>query len=74
MYCFVNTNEKLAKLSSLVESIEYRVNLLFKEQKAIADDHLQLILVASLSHRHLQHRAKTKDKRDILGNVALFLH
>ena len=31
MFCVVNTNEILAKLASLAESIEYRVNLLSKE-------------------------------------------
>ena len=38
MYCVVNTNDMLAKLAGLAESIEYRVNLLLKEQEAIADD------------------------------------
>ena len=46
MCCVVNTNDMLAKLAGLAESIEYRVNLLFKEQKAIADDHLELLRVA----------------------------
>ena len=46
MYCVVNTNDMLAKLAGLAESIEYRVNLLLKEQKAIADDHLELLRVA----------------------------
>ena len=46
MYCVVNTNDMLAKLAGLAESIEYRVNLLSKEQKAIADDHLELLGVA----------------------------
>ena len=46
MYCVVNTNDMLAKLAGLDESIEYRVNLLLKEQKAIADDHLELLRVA----------------------------
>ena len=36
----------LAKLAVLAESIEYRVNLLLKEQKAIADDHVELLRVA----------------------------
>ena len=46
MYCVVNTNDMLAKLAGLAESIEYRVSLLLKEQKANADDHLELHRVA----------------------------
>ena len=46
MYCVVNTNDMLAELAGLAESIYYRVNLLLKEQKAIADDHLELLRVA----------------------------
>ena len=46
MYCVVNTNDILAKLAGLAGSIEYRVNFLLKEQKAIADDHLELLRVA----------------------------
>ena len=36
----------LAELPGLAELIEYCVNLLLKEQKAIADDHLELLRVA----------------------------
>ena len=36
----------LAKLAGIAESIEYRVNLLLKEQKAIADDQFELLRVA----------------------------
>ena len=43
MYCVVNTNDMLTKLAGLAESIEYRVKLLLKEQKAIADDHVELL-------------------------------
>ena len=46
MYCVVNTNGMLAKLAGLAESIEYRVNLLLKEQKPIADNHFELLRVA----------------------------
>ena len=46
MYCVVRTNDMLAKLAGLAESIEYRVNLLLKEQKAIADNHLELLRIA----------------------------
>ena len=46
MYCVVKTNDMLAKLAGLAESIEYHVNLLLKEQKAIADEHLELFRVA----------------------------
>ena len=45
MHCVVNIKDMLAKLTGLAESIEYRVNLLLKEQKAIADDHLELLRV-----------------------------
>ena len=45
MYCVVNTNDMLAKLAGLAESKENRMNLLLKEQKAIADDHLELLRV-----------------------------
>ena len=45
MYCVVNTNDMLAKLASLAESVEYRVNHLLSEQKAIADDHIELLRV-----------------------------
>ena len=44
MYFVVNTNDMLAKLAGLAESIEYRVNLLLKEQKAIADGAAGLFL------------------------------
>ena len=43
MFCVVDTNDMLAKLAGLAESIEYRVNFLLKEQKAIADDHFELL-------------------------------
>ena len=33
MYCVVNTDDMLAKLASLAESIEYRVNLLLKNKR-----------------------------------------
>ena len=46
MYCVVNTSDMLAKSAGLAESIEYRVNLLLKEHKAIAGDHLELLRVA----------------------------
>ena len=46
MYCVVNTNDMLAKLVGLAESIKYRVNLLLREQKAIADDHFEIFRVA----------------------------
>ena len=36
----------LAKLAGLTEPIEYRVNLLLKEQKVIADDHFEFLRVA----------------------------
>ena len=45
MYCVANTKDVLAKLAGSVESIEYRVDLLLKEQKAIAGDHLELLRV-----------------------------
>ena len=45
-YCVVKTNDMLAKLAGLAESIDYRVNLLLKEQKPIADNHLELLRVA----------------------------
>ena len=46
MYCVAKTNDMLAKLAGLAESIEDRVDLLWKEQKAIANDHLELFRVA----------------------------
>ena len=46
MYCVVNTKDMFAKLKGLAESIQNRVDLLLKEQKAIADDHLELLRVA----------------------------
>ena len=39
----------LAKLAGLAETIEHRVNLVLKEQKNIADDHLELHRVAEFS-------------------------
>ena len=46
MYCVVNTNDILAKLAGLAESIEYRLNLFLKERKAIADAHFEQLRVA----------------------------
>ena len=39
----------LANLAGLAESIEHRVKLLLKEQKATADDHLEFHRVAESS-------------------------
>ena len=46
MYCGVKTNDMLAKMAGLVESVDYRVNLLLKKQKGIADDHFELLQFA----------------------------
>ena len=46
MYCVVNTKDMLVKLAGLADSIKYRIIILLKEQKAIADDHLELHRVA----------------------------
>ena len=46
MFCIINTNETLAKLAGLAELIEYRVKLLWNEQKAIADNQLEFLRVA----------------------------
>ena len=59
MYCVVNTNDMLAKLAGLAESIEYRVNLLLKERKAISDDHFDFLRVAE-SFAPPPHKTKRK--------------
>ena len=46
MYCVVNTNDMVAELASLAQSIAYPVNLILQEQNASADDHLELHRVA----------------------------
>ena len=49
MYCVVNTNDLLAKLVGLTESIENSLILLLKEQQALVDCHFEFHRVSESS-------------------------
>ena len=72
-FCVVAPVDILSKLAGLAESIDYRVNRLLQEQKAIAEVDLEHLRDAESFARPLTKRNGTKDKRDVLGNVALIL-
>ena len=75
MYCVVNNNDMLPKLAALAESVEYCVSLLLKEQKAIADDHLEFLRAAEslapLPTKPNENNEQTGDFRQRRLNLAL---